>query len=65
MAIYRNIYIINISIFMDMAQNEVRVTMPKELKHMLEQRAKSLGLKAPAYIRSLIIEDFKKEIKKV
>ncbi|MBN2112074.1 hypothetical protein JW707_03160 [Candidatus Woesearchaeota archaeon] len=48
-----------------MVQNEVRVTLPKELKQMLEQRAKSLGLKAPAYIRSLIIEDFKKEIKKV
>ena len=49
---------------MDMAQKEVRVTLPKELKERLEQRAKSLGLKAPAYIRSLIIEDFKKEIRK-
>ena len=49
---------------MDMAQKEVRVTLPEELKERLEQRAKSLGLKAPAYIRSLIIEDFKREIRK-
>ena len=48
-----------------MAQKEVRVTLSKELKQIIEQRAKSLGLKAPAYIRSLIIEDLKKEIRKI
>ncbi len=49
---------------MDMAQTEIRITLSKELKERLEQRAKSLGIKIPAYVRSLIIEDFKKEIRK-
>lgn len=49
---------------MDMAQNEVRVTLPKELKARLVQRAKYLGIKPTEYIRSLIIEDFKREIRK-
>jgi len=49
---------------MFMAQNEVRVTLSKELKERLEARAKSLGIKATEYVRSLIIEDFKREIKK-
>ena len=31
---------------MDMAQKEVRVTLSKELKQIIEQRAKSLGIKA-------------------
>lgn len=49
---------------MAMAQNEVRVTLSKELKARLVQRAKSLGIKPTEYIRSLLIEDFKKEIGK-
>ena len=49
---------------MDMAQNEVRLTLSKELKERLVQRAKSLGIKPTEYIRSLVIEDFKRELKK-
>ena len=57
-------YILFISIIMDMTQNEVRVTLPKEMKDRLVQRAKSLGIKPTEYIRSLVIEDFKKDIGK-
>ncbi len=49
---------------MYMAQNEVRVTLSKELKERLEYRAKSLGIKPTEYVRSLIIEDFKRETRK-
>lgn len=49
---------------MDMAQKEVRVTLSRELKQKLETRAKALGIKPTEYIRSLIIEDFKNELKK-
>ena len=47
-----------------MAQNEVRVTLSKELKERLEQRAKLLGIKPTEYLRSLLIEDSKKELRK-
>jgi len=50
---------------MDMVQREVRVTLSKELKQKLESRAKALGIKSTEYIRSLIIEDFKSELKKL
>ena len=53
-----------VSIIMAMAQKEVRVTLSKELKQKLESRAKALGIKPTEYIRSLIIEDFKSELKK-
>jgi len=49
---------------MDMAQKEVRVTLSRELKQRLENRARALGIKPTEYIRSLIIEDFKSELKK-
>lgn len=49
---------------MAMAQKEVRVTLSKELKQRLENKAKALGIKPTEYIRSLIIEDFKSELKR-
>jgi len=64
MANFEKIYIYMISIIMDMAQNEIRLTLSKELKERLVQRAKSLGIKPTEYIRSLVIEDFKRELKK-
>lgn len=39
---------------------EVRVTLSKELKSILDSKAKSLGIKTAEYVRSLIIEDIKK-----
>ncbi len=50
---------------MDMTQKEVRVTLSKELKQRLENRARALGIKPTEYIRSLVIEDFKNELKKL
>ena len=50
---------------MDMTQKEVRVTLSKELKQKLENRARALGIKPTEYIRSLVIEDFKNELKKL
>ena len=48
-----------------MAQNEVRITLSKEMKDKLKQRAEALGIKPTEYIRSLVIEDFKTELKRL
>ena len=43
-----------------MGQEDVRTTLSKDLRVLLKKKAESLGIKEPEYVRSLIIEDLKK-----